>query len=134
MCPRAAFPLDRASLEKAIEGRDCRTVALLNGDVAGFADLYGYEPGRHCFIGHVIVDPARRGQGVGRQLIAAMVRQATDKYNIERVSLSCFSDNVPALLMYGKMGFTPFAIEARQRPDGTPAALLHMTIAAELMA
>jgi len=134
MCPGAAFPLDRAGLEQAIEGHDCRTVALLDGDVAGFADLYGYEPGRHCFIGHVIIDPARRGRGAGRQLVAAMVRQAAAKYNIERVNLSCFSDNVPALLMYSNMGFIPYAVEARQRPDGTPAALLHMTIAARAVA
>lgn len=126
--PKAEFPLDPRLLENAIRDRHAPTVAIVDGSVAGFADLYGYEPGKHCFIGNVIVDPARRGQGVGRNLVRVMVRQAAESFDIKTVNLSCFSDNVSALLMYAEMGFHPYTIERRQAPDGAPAALLHMAI------
>lgn len=58
----------------------------------------------------------------------SIIRLAFDGYGVAEVSISVFSDNVPALLLYTDLGFTPCAVEERASPSGDRAALIHMRL------
>ena len=59
----------------------------------------------HLWLGHIIVRPEERGQGVGRQLVRALVSEAFDQKLAHRVSLIVFPDNVPGIRCYLGVGF-----------------------------
>lgn len=51
------------------------------------------------------VDPAWRGRGVAHQLIAH-AEAVAQQQNFERLALAVVNDNLPAIQLYEKMGFT----------------------------
>ncbi len=126
MFPRATFPLTEAQLEAAVAQRFESTVVLCQDEVCGFANFYEYEPGQSCSIGNVIVDPRVRGKGVGAYLIRTMAETAFVKYAVPQVKLSCFVENIPALLLYTRLGFKPVRIEERKNWDGRRTASVQM--------
>lgn len=126
--PRGRYPLTVTQLQLLSEERCDLTVATEAGAVVGFANLYNLERGHSVFIGNVVVDQRLRGQGIGKALVAHMVNLALDKYGVQQVSISVFSDNIPALLMYARLGFRPNAVEERRDWEGRRVALLHMVM------
>ena len=126
--PKAAFPLAPSQLQDAIAQRSDSTVVELGGEVVAFANFYRWETGGCCSIGNVIVAPFVRGQGVGRYLITTMIELAFGKHQAREVSVSCFNANLAGLLFYPKLGFQPYAIEARQDKKGDRVALIHLRL------
>ncbi|BBO83565.1 N-acetyltransferase [Desulfosarcina ovata subsp. sediminis] len=112
-------------LQSAIEQRCDATVVEQDGNIVGFANFYRWEDGI-CCIGNVIVAPFARGQGVARFIIKTMISLADLKHSATKIQISCFSQNIAGLLLYKKLGFQPFDIEARKRNDGKRVALIHM--------
>ncbi|MET0091311.1 MAG: GNAT family N-acetyltransferase [Candidatus Thiodiazotropha sp.] len=94
--------------------------------VVGFADLYQIVPGESAFIGNLIIDRETRGQGAGRALIEYMTQQAANRYRVREIRLSVFNGNTPALMLYARMQFTPYALEERIDWGGQPVILIHM--------
>lgn len=128
MFPNATYPLSHVQLQEAIALRSDSTVVELDDKVVGFANFYHWETGGRCSIGNVIVAPAARGRGVGRYLIEQMIGLAFSKHQAAEVSVSCFNQNITALLLYPKLGFQPYAIEERQDKNGNRVALIHMRL------
>jgi ribosomal protein S18 acetylase RimI-like enzyme len=128
MFPKAVWPLTVDQLAQAIRQRFESTVLLAGADVVGFANYYICEPGQTCSIGNVIVSPQVRGKGAGKYLVETMTATAFDKYHVKQVEISCFNQNVTGLLLYTKLGFTPYSIEERMSADGNRAALIHMQL------
>lgn len=128
MFPKAEFPLTSSQLQEAIAQRSDSTVAELDGEVVAFANFYRWEVGGCCSIGNVIVSPAARGRGVGRYLIEQMISLAFLKYQAAEVTVSCFNQNVVALLLYPRLGFQPYAVEERKDKKGNRVALIHMRL------
>jgi GNAT superfamily N-acetyltransferase len=95
---------------------------------SGFANFYVREVSGACAIGNVVVAPAARARGVGRYLIEAMIRKALLDHREREVRISCFNGNVAGLLLYGKLGFVPFAVEQRLDRQGARVALIHMRL------
>lgn len=126
MFPKAVWPLTVEQLSQAISQRFESTVLLAGTDVVGFANYYKCEPGLSCSIGNVIVSPQVRGKGAGRYFVETMTAIAFDKYQVHHVEISCFNQNVTGLLLYAKLGFTPYSIEERLDPVGNRVALIHM--------
>ncbi len=126
--PGGTHPFSVDQLRALAEARKELTVAVRNGEVVGFANLYDIEPGCWAFIGNVVVSGACRGQGVGRAVVTHMIRAALEAHGVPEVRISVFSGNTPALLLYANLGFTPFAIEERRNPSGGRVALLHMAL------
>lgn len=68
----------------------CTQIALFEGRLAGSISLLEHEMGdvqpieRRYWMGYLVVDPALRGQGVGRQLMAHM-QQVAREMGIEQV-------------------------------------------------
>lgn len=124
--PKARYPLNTAQLQQAIDSRSDATVLLQDDQVVAFANFYRAEAGGICAIGNVIVDPAQRGQGLGRLLIGTMLELASQRYQANEVRISCFNHNTAGLLLYPQLGFAPFAIEPRLDWQGQRVALIHM--------
>ena len=61
--------------------------------------------GAQVWLGHVIVRPDRRGQGMGGFLLRALLREAFERRNATSVALIVFPDNQPALRCYQRAGF-----------------------------
>ena len=95
-------------------------------EVIAFANLYGFEPGGHAFIGNLVVDRRIRGEGIGREMVRHMLRVLENKYALPEARISVFSHNFKALLLYSSLGFIPYGMEERLDTAGKRAALLHL--------
>lgn len=83
-----------------------RFTALNDREVCGFFTLR--NPGEtqdEVRFGFVIVDPALRGQGVGRQMLRLGLIFAREVYGAKKASLGVFENNAPALRCYLAAGF-----------------------------
>jgi len=124
--PKADFPLTVPQLQDAIEKRSDATIIEDNKIPVGFANFYRWEQKGCCSIGNVIISPGARGRGVCRYLIETMCSIAREKYQASEVTVSCFNQNTRGILVYTKLGFTPFFIEERTDKMGNHVALIHM--------
>lgn len=56
-------------------------------------------------LGWILVDPERRGQGWGRQLMVLLIADAHRHYGAVALSLGVFAHNHPAVSLYRSLGF-----------------------------
>jgi ribosomal protein S18 acetylase RimI-like enzyme len=101
-------------------------VALWEGRVAGFVDFVEAHEKKFCAIGHLVVDPQLRRNGIATYLVGAMIQKAIDQYTARFVRASCISHNQPAYALFHKMGFRPASMVQRLGPDGDPVLLIHL--------
>lgn len=127
MFPKAQYPLTETQLSNAITQRFDSTVAESQNSIVGFANFYRAETGGVCCIGNVIVAQEARGRGVATFIVETMTALAFDRYDATEVQISCFNENTAGLLLYSKLGFSPFAVEERISLDSRRSALIHMT-------
>lgn len=83
-------------------------VACLNGEVVGHLNLEAFltrPRRRHAgTIGMCVCDDCQ-GKGVGTALMQAAVDLADNWLNLQRLELTVFVDNEPAVRLYQKFGF-----------------------------
>ena len=58
--------------------------------------------------GLVLVDSARRGEGIGRRMLQLAIAYAVNRMHACRIIISVFEDNIPALSCYTAAGFVPY--------------------------
>ncbi len=126
MFPNAQWPLTPEQLAATAEQRIDPTTLLIDGVPAGYANLFHCEPGVSCEIGNIIVDPTRRGQGLGRALVTYMIERAFTAYRVPRVEIACFGDDHAGLLLYNRLGCVPYGVEERRDPQGERVALIRL--------
>lgn len=56
-------------------------------------------------IGRVLVDPARRGQGLGRAAMLALLERASAWPRVASVTLGVYAHNAVAIALYESLGF-----------------------------
>lgn len=98
-------------------------VAEAHGDVAGTVATIAYE-GRFAWIGMVLVDPARRGQGIGTRLLE-VATEHLDRSGLPCIKLDATPQGKP---LYQKLGFqSEYELERWQleRPSQAPSAVAH---------
>ncbi|MBR6954820.1 MAG: GNAT family N-acetyltransferase [Clostridia bacterium] len=99
-----APPLTPARFRKT--GELMRFTALMEREPVGFFTLRNPdESPDHLRIGFVIVDPARRRQGIGTAMLRQALVYAFRVYGAEKVSLGVLEDNLPAYACYRAVGF-----------------------------
>ena len=130
--PKATWPLTPEQVRASLAVRRDPTVVLNNGEVVGYANFATFDEGRSASVGNVSVAPEMRGTGVAKHLMQAMMDRAFGHHGLPELVLRCFSTNTPALILYGKLGFVPTAIEERQTPWGERIALFTMRIGREV--
>lgn len=130
--PRASWPLTPEQVRASLAERRDPTVVLSDGTVVGYANFATFDEGRSASLGNVSVAPDVRGTGVAKHLVHAMMDSAFGHHGLPELVLRCFNTNTPALLLYGKLGFVPVAVEERTAPWGERIALFTMRMGREL--
>lgn len=131
MAPSADYPWTADRFAEAVAKRQANTVFTQAGTIIGFANIYKHAPGEKGFIGNLVVNPAFRGRGAGKQILHHMLVLAFTTYHYQAVHISCFGTNTAGLLLYDKLGFRPYALEQRTDYANRPAVLLHLKLTAE---
>jgi RimJ/RimL family protein N-acetyltransferase len=126
--PNGEYPLSAGQLRALAGERLEFTVAIVDGQVVGFANLYDVRPEEWAFIGNVVIDRTFRGKGFGRTIVKHMATLAFKKYDLPEVRISVFNQNTRALLLYASMNFQPYAVVQREDPSGNPVALIHLKL------
>lgn len=104
--PRLSFPLDSAQLDEIrADAAITPFTATENGTAVGHIELVSTAPAR-ARIARVLVDPARQGEGLGEQLLRAVLAEARER-GIRMLTLRVIPTNSRAIALYEKLGFTP---------------------------
>ncbi|MGN6870137.1 MAG: GNAT family N-acetyltransferase [Solirubrobacteraceae bacterium] len=110
------WPLSRAQLQRDLEraGDQRRVYAVVDtGDeLVGHAMLTIQSEHRLGVVGRVLIDPARRGEGLGTGLMYEIVRVGFDELGLHRLQLGVYDFNLGAIACYERVGFV---IEGRMR-------------------
>lgn len=126
VCPRNQFPLTVEQLEQINCDRIDLTVAIYGDLVVGFANLYNVVPRERAFIGNVIIHRDYRGRGWGKQLLHYMMSRVANHHQLPQIHISVMNSNTPALLLYARLGFQPYAMDIVQTPHGNRVSILHL--------
>ena len=130
--PRAIWPLTPEQVRESLAVRRDPTVVLHDGKVVGYGNFATFDAGSSASVGNVSVAPSARGTGVAKHLLQAMMDRAFAHHGLPELVLRCFNTNTPALVLYGKLGFVPIAIEERTTPWGERIALFTLRIGREV--
>lgn len=82
-------------------------VAEVKGQVVGSISLHRdpyHRRGHTAGLGMAVHDD-HAGRGVGRAMMAAVIDLAENWWNIRRLELNVYADNVPAIALYESFGF-----------------------------
>jgi RimJ/RimL family protein N-acetyltransferase len=71
---------------------------------------------RQYWLGHLLVDPAHRGRGLGVELTRLLLREAFTQRGAARVTLIVFQDNARAIACYRAAGMHDDGFEWHQFP------------------
>jgi ribosomal protein S18 acetylase RimI-like enzyme len=106
-------------LKKMIHDPDVQLlVAELDGVVvgSGYVRIQEARPyvkhAFHAYLGFMWVEPANRGQGIVRQIVAELAAWARAR-DINELTLQVYFDNVRAIRAYEKIGFGKHLINMR---------------------
>lgn len=86
-------------------------------DQSGLVGCIGIHRGTKAKLAHkaviwgMYVDPAHRGKGVGRELMAHALRFAASMAGLRNLILSVTNGNSAAVMLYESMGFKVFVVE-----------------------
>lgn len=121
------FPLrmDDVNRNYAAQAATGRFIPLTAVDAAG--DVLGHFIIRYpqadkdddVRFGFVIVDPARRGTGLGREMLRLGIAYAREQLHARRIDLGVFADNDRARRCYEALGFRACGRQACVMPIGT---------------
>jgi RimJ/RimL family protein N-acetyltransferase len=126
--PGLRFPLDREQLQALVDGPDRLFTAMEDDRVIGHAQIGRIDPiAQSAWLMRILIgEPADRGRGLGRAIVAELLRVAFDDLGLERVYLHVLKANAPAIALYGSFGFE--ACESvLPRPDTIQAMVLERT-------
>lgn len=122
------YPLTVKQVKALVKKRLEPTVMLLDNQVAGFANFYGYKERRSVFIGNVVLDRSLRGMGLGKLIVQHMANLAFHKYDLPSVRLHVYNRNLPALLLYYGIGFRPYAMKVKNDYRGDAVIMFSLRL------
>lgn len=113
---RMRFPLEKDDLIALLKDHSERygdlpfTAVGDEGKPVGFFCLAPDNKTKTAMLRFVIVDAAKRGRGLGREMLLLASRRAFSEYSAEEVSLMVFTGNPAARRCYLSAGFTEDSI------------------------
>lgn len=90
------------------EGNDFHAMTACNNELKPIGHLFVRYPcgsSAYARLGAVIIDPALRGTGTGRQMLQKVIRQMTECMGAKEIRLRVFLENTAALRCYESVGF-----------------------------
>jgi len=118
LAPNTSWPLtEEKILAWTARGGEALVLrSTLDDSMIGYGEVNAFEGrGRETWLGHIIIDPAKRGSGLGFELTCELLRHTFVVREASRVSLIVFPDNAAAVNCYLRAGFQVVRTE-RHRP------------------
>lgn len=122
------YPLTHDQLEPRLafaeSNPDRRRIwnAVVDGDVVGHIELTDIwqDIDRKAAVARVLIDPTRRGEGLGKQMVDRVLEHAFDDLDLHRVTLGAWAHNQAAIRTYESCGFRRegYQRECRRYGDG----------------
>ena len=101
-------------------------IALADGAPAGYGEVWTDDEEHEAELARLIVDPDRRGRGLGRRLVALLAARAA-QLGFDDVWLRVAPDNEPAIACYRAAGFVrATAAQEQEFNTGQPQPYLWM--------
>jgi len=115
--PEFRFPFNRHSFFEDVKWGRMLSYSLFDSqhEFAAFGQLY--ERYGRINLARLVVDPTRRGEGVGKRLIDLLTAVGPSQFSCDEFSLFVYRENVPAFECYKSMGFV-----VSDYPDDMPYA------------
>lgn len=110
-------PLEKAAdfVKNNVERGYPQVVADQDGKIVGWCDAIPGNVGRNHIGGLGMgVLKAHRGQGIGERLLEATIDGAR-RFGLQKIELSVYSSNEPAIALYRKLGFVEEGLKKRGR-------------------
>jgi ribosomal protein S18 acetylase RimI-like enzyme len=103
--PAFRHPFTEASFREDSHWNSLAGFALRDpaGCMAGFGQLYDHLGRIH--LARLAVEPGRRGGGIGRRLVLALLEAGRERWPYDEASLYVYRHNEPALACYRSLGF-----------------------------
>ncbi len=79
-------------------------IAVLNGEIIGHMVFWVLEQNTVRF-GFIVLNPEKRGQGLGKQMLSVAKENAQKEYAAKKISLGVFKNNPAAYQCYKSLGF-----------------------------
>jgi ribosomal protein S18 acetylase RimI-like enzyme len=113
-----AVPLEtiRKRLGSGSSHDDFVVGAFYGSQMVGMAGFFRQHEAKTSHRGHiwgVYISKKYRGQGIGKALLAELLRLARSLPGIEQITLAVSSHNISARRLYEAMGFKMYGCEAR---------------------
>jgi len=121
---------EREWVKKHMEGDGkLLVVAEINGEIVGSANLHNGQRKRiqHVADAAITVLKEFRSLGVGKALMEALIKWASEHPVIEKIGLGVFSNNAGAINLYKKLGFIEECRKAKEikiNPDSYVDSIL----------
>ena len=119
------FPLSQDQLEKhlsyAEKHPNKRKIwkAVKCDKVVGHIELDNiYDHDRKASLCRVLVDPDRRGEGLGREMVLQVLRYGFEELNLHRIALGVWDFNTDAIQCYKACGFIREGVQRESRRMG----------------
>jgi RimJ/RimL family protein N-acetyltransferase len=118
--PTFSWPLTRVQLETYLANANRQYwtgIDETTGAIVGHGTLTLDDEARACRLGSIIVDPGRRGQGLGRNLMELLKATAFGITTVTELTLGVIAHNSPARSLYESVGFRGSEV-VRRTPMG----------------
>jgi [ribosomal protein S18]-alanine N-acetyltransferase len=113
--PLVPFPFAAAELQRLLTVSNGESYCLADSgaEPCGFGQHFVVEDGA-VHLGRIIVSPAARGKGLGRELCQQLIARAVQATGATAVTLRVYRDNAAALHLYSSLGFMPVAAKSSE--------------------
>lgn len=106
--PKYKFPLDKKQLLETTEADDYIMFKFIddNGDFLGHCQLVDIDTiNKKSKVGRVLLDPTKRGRGLGRKMIQELINYSRDILGLKELFLRVYDFNESAFKCYQNLGF-----------------------------
>ncbi|WP_228098022.1 GNAT family N-acetyltransferase [Chitinilyticum piscinae] len=125
--PRARWPAELDALAAHLaEHSDGLVLADHRDQPVAYASFYNVQHSGRVWIGHLIIHPAWRRQGLGARLLREMEELAARQFSATEIATICFADNVGARVFYQRQGFRAEGWETRLDHREEPIRVLRL--------
>ncbi|HYF17542.1 MAG TPA: GNAT family N-acetyltransferase [Ramlibacter sp.] len=131
--PEAAIA-SRVDMLAQVQPRDCKLVAVADGEVVGMAGLHTMQPSlrrAHVRLLGIGLAPEWQGRGLGRRMMVRLLDWADRWAGVLRIELHVHDDNERAIALYRSLGFVEegrhrgYALKDGRYVDSISMARLH---------
>ena len=103
--PSNHFPFERERFIRESKLQELASFILVDAADTPLAFGQYYKRLGLCHLGRLVVNPVRRGEGLGRELILKLLAKGTQELGAKRCSLFVLDYNTPARKLYSSIGF-----------------------------